>query len=38
MKTFFNVEDLGDLAQALQEAREVEKNRYGFQQVRTKRC
>lgn len=33
MKTFFNVEDLGDLAQALQEAREVEKNRYGFQHL-----
>lgn len=33
MKTFFNVEDLGNLAQALQEAREVKHNRYAFQHL-----
>ena len=33
MKTFFNVEDLGDLRQALAEAQEVKKDRYAFQQL-----
>ncbi|MBO1363262.1 acetylornithine carbamoyltransferase [Prevotella sp. A2931] len=33
MRTFFNVEDLGNLAQALREAREVKNNRYGFQHL-----
>ncbi|MBR6979361.1 MAG: acetylornithine carbamoyltransferase [Prevotella sp.] len=33
MKTFFNVEDLGDLQAALAEAQEVKKNRYAFQDL-----
>ena len=33
MKTFFNVEDLGYLRQALAEAQEVKKDRYAFQQL-----
>ena len=33
MKTFFNVEDLGDLQAALAEAQEVKKNRYAFQHL-----
>ena len=33
MKTIFNVEDLGDLRQALAEAQEVKKDRYAFQQL-----
>ena len=33
MKTFFNVEDLGDLKQALAEAQEVKKNRYAYQHL-----
>ena len=31
MNTFFNVSDLGNLTQALTEAREVKNNRFGFQ-------
>lgn len=31
MKTFFNVEDLGDLKAALAEAQEVKANRFGYQ-------
>lgn len=31
MNTFFNVSDLGNLTQALAEAREVKNNRFGFQ-------
>ena len=30
MKTFFNVEDLGDLKAALAEAQEVKANRFGY--------
>ena len=33
MKTFFNVEDLGDLRAALTEAQEVKKDRYAFQHL-----
>ncbi|MBP5387483.1 MAG: acetylornithine carbamoyltransferase [Prevotella sp.] len=33
MKTFFNVEDLGDLRGALAEAQEVKKDRYAFQHL-----
>lgn len=33
MKTFFNVEDLGDLKVALSEAREVKANRYAYQEL-----
>ena len=33
MKTFFNVEDLGDLKAALAEAKEVKANRFGYQQL-----
>lgn len=33
MKTFFNVEDLGDLQAALTEAQEIKKNRFGYQQL-----
>lgn len=32
MHTFLNVEDLGDLKQALAEAQEIKNNRFGFQQ------
>lgn len=33
MKTFFNVEDIGDLHKALEEAREIKNNRFGYQQL-----
>jgi N-succinyl-L-ornithine transcarbamylase len=33
MKTFFNVEDLGNLNDALAEAQEVKKNRFGYQKL-----
>lgn len=33
MKTFFHVEDIGNLRQALKEAREVKNNRFGYQQL-----
>lgn len=33
MRTFFNVEDIGDLSKALQEAEEVKQNRFGYQQL-----
>ncbi len=33
MKTFFHVSDLGDLQQALQEAQEVKKHRFDYQQL-----
>ena len=33
MKTFFNVEDLGDLQAALAEAQEVKANRFGYQEL-----
>ena len=33
MRTFFNVEDLGDLQTALAEAQEVKKNRFAFQEL-----
>lgn len=33
MKTFFNVEDIGPLDQALAETREVKDNRFGYQQL-----
>jgi len=33
MNTYFNVEDLGDLQQALQEAQTVKQNRFGFQEL-----
>ena len=33
MKTFFNVEDLGDLRGALAEAQEIKKDRYAFQHL-----
>ena len=33
MRTFFNVEDLGDLRAALAEAQEVKKNRFAFQEL-----
>lgn len=33
MRTFFNVEDLGDLHKALTEAQEVKNNRFGYQQL-----
>ncbi len=33
MKTFFNVEDLGDLKAALAEAQEIKANRFGYQQL-----
>lgn len=39
MKTFQNVQDLGDLNAALQEAFEVKKNRFGYQQLgKNKTC
>ena len=31
MKTFFHVEDIGDLRLALEEAKEVKDNRFGYQ-------
>ena len=33
MKTFFNVEDLGDLRKALAEAQEIKKDRYAYQNL-----
>ena len=33
MKTFFHVEDLGDLKAALAEAQEVKANRFGYQEL-----
>ena len=33
MRTFLNVEDLGDLKEALAEAMEVKNNRFGYQQL-----
>ncbi len=33
MRTFFNVEDLGNLDQAIAEAMEVKKNRYAYQEL-----
>ena len=33
MKTFFNVEDLGNLQQALDEAKKVKANRYAYQEL-----
>ncbi len=33
MKTFFNVEDLGDLRQALAEAQEIKSNRFGYKHL-----
>ena len=33
MRTFFNVEDLGDLRKALAEAQEIKANRYGYQHL-----
>ena len=33
MKTFFNVQDLGPLQAALQEAEEVKANRFAYQQL-----
>ena len=33
MKTFFNVEDLGNLKAALAEAQEVKANRFGYQEL-----
>lgn len=33
MKTFFNVQDIGDLGKALEEAREVKQNRFGYQEL-----
>ena len=33
MKTFFNVEDLGNLDKALEEAKEVKQNRFGYQNL-----
>ncbi len=33
MKTFFNVEDLGDLNKALEEAQQVKKNRFDYQEL-----
>lgn len=33
MRTFFNVQDLGNLQEAIAEAREVKANRYGYQQL-----
>ena len=33
MRTFFNVEDLGDLRSALSEAQEIKKDRYAFQHL-----
>lgn len=33
MKTFFNVEDIGGLREALAEAKEVKANRYGYQHL-----
>lgn len=33
MKTFFNVEDLGNLQTALAEAQEVKNNRFGYQKL-----
>ena len=33
MKTFFNVEDIGNLDQALSEAKEIKQNRFGFQKL-----
>ena len=33
MKTFFNVQDIGNLQEALAEAREVKQNRFGYQSL-----
>ena len=33
MKTFFNVEDLGNLNDALAEAKEIKNNRFGYQEI-----
>ena len=33
MKTFFNVEDLGNLKDALAEAKEIKNNRFGYQEL-----
>ena len=33
MKTFFHVEDIGDLRMALEEAKEIKNNRFGYQQL-----
>lgn len=33
MKSFFNVQDLGNLDTALTEALEVKKNRFGYQEL-----
>jgi N-succinyl-L-ornithine transcarbamylase len=33
MRTFFNVQDIGPLDKALQEAQEVKRNRFGYQQL-----
>ena len=33
MKTFFNVEDIGDLQKALAEAQEVKRDRFAFQSL-----
>ena len=33
MKTFFNVEDIGDLRSALAEAQEVKRDRYAYQSL-----
>lgn len=33
MKTFFNVEDLGDLQTALAEAQEVKRDRFAYQHL-----
>lgn len=33
MKTFFNVEDLGNLDEALAEAKEIKNNRFGYQEL-----
>ena len=33
MKTFFNVEDLGNIKDALAEAKEIKNNRFGYQEI-----
>lgn len=33
MKTFFNVEDLGNIKDALAEAKEIKNNRFGYQEL-----
>ena len=33
MRTFFNVQDIGDLGKALAEAQEVKSNRFGYQHL-----